>query len=452
VSLAPPLLSLYDPPAEAEGSLDPLGLASTYDTLADLVFPDFTVRMRRPRMVTAIAVGARVCQGFEDEIAADRITPAYLVFEWLVVEGHVRHPEAAPAGESRRLPGSQKVETAIRDGHRVSHGSYLKVPKVFGITGIYKRLAQALQLTTAEIALDDGGIELIQAWERDQNLPGFWSGVSGGSGGGAPGAALRDDLVRAVRSGLAAGHTTAPPRWPHWATLARIFHPALAGRSERAILFDRLRDPAMTRSADPGAASARAELVAALQEHGRAVARDEEPAFLRGLQRRCSPLLRSRLRQIDAFEAFARPLTDALSWLRHLGALSGSGAVIPADFAGVPRIPELVDRIARGRDGVAEAFAEAAAPQDLQALLDRFRGADAASKLFPLLLEHHEEVQRRKPPDGKRSWFEHGRHDEVFVRAPYRLPEPPSGADLYVFEYRTPSVAQFLADLGKIRR
>jgi hypothetical protein len=402
-------------------------------------------------MVTAIAVGARVCQGFEDEVAADRVTPAYLVFEWLVVEGHVRHPEAAPAGETRRLPGSQKVETAIRDGHRVSHGSYLKVPKVFGITGIYKRLAHALQLTTAEIALDDGGIELIEAWERDQDLPGFWSGAVERSGSAPTGAALRDDLARAVKSGLAAGHSTAPPRWPHWPVLARVFHPALAGRRERAVLFARLQDPAMTRSADPGAASARAELIAALQERGRTLPRDEEPAFLRGLQRRCSPLLRSRLRQIDQFEAFARPLTDALSWLRHLGALSGSGAVTPADFAGVPRMPKLVERIARGLDGVAEAFAEGTIPPDLQSLLDRFRGADSPAKLFPLLLEHHEEVQRRKPPDGKRSWFEHGRNDEVFVRAPYRLPEPPNGADLFVFEYRTPSVAQFLADLGKVR-
>ena len=80
VGLAPPILSLYDPPESGEGSIDPLSLQPTYERLAERIYPFVTVRMKRPRFLTAIAAVARVCEGFEDELAKDGTTPAWLVW------------------------------------------------------------------------------------------------------------------------------------------------------------------------------------------------------------------------------------------------------------------------------------------------------------------------------------------------------------------------------------
>src|SRR5437899_2268241 len=75
-----PFLTLPDPPQSGEGALDPLGMATIGDRLADWVLPGMTARMSRPRFLTAIAVSAVVCDGLEETVAADGMTPAYLVF------------------------------------------------------------------------------------------------------------------------------------------------------------------------------------------------------------------------------------------------------------------------------------------------------------------------------------------------------------------------------------
>src|SRR5438034_1254444 len=85
-----PFLTLPDPVTTGEGILDPLGLATISDRLADRILPGLAARMNRPRFLTAIAISALVCDGLEEEIAADGITLAYLVFEWLLVEGFAR--------------------------------------------------------------------------------------------------------------------------------------------------------------------------------------------------------------------------------------------------------------------------------------------------------------------------------------------------------------------------
>ena len=76
--LSAPVLSAYDPLTSAEGSIDPLGLASTYERLADAILPGITVRMRRPRFLTAIAVGAYVCSDLpSDTLAKDSVSPPW---------------------------------------------------------------------------------------------------------------------------------------------------------------------------------------------------------------------------------------------------------------------------------------------------------------------------------------------------------------------------------------
>ena len=134
--------------------------------LADRILPALTVRMRRIRFVTAMCVAARVCDGYEiDDVATDDVTPPWLVFEWFVVEALVRHKDELDDAEG--VPGGLKVASARRRGHAVSHASYLKTPKVFGFSGIFRRFATQAGVLTDDLTLDDGGHAILAAWEAD---------------------------------------------------------------------------------------------------------------------------------------------------------------------------------------------------------------------------------------------------------------------------------------------
>src|ERR1035437_7385010 len=63
--LRAPFSSEFDPSEEAEGSIDPLGLQPGYERLPDRSSPAVTVRMEHPRFVTAMALGACVCEGWD---------------------------------------------------------------------------------------------------------------------------------------------------------------------------------------------------------------------------------------------------------------------------------------------------------------------------------------------------------------------------------------------------
>src|SRR2546430_2637503 len=101
---SPPTCSVFDPLIQSDASIDPLGLARFYERLADRILPGITVRMRRPRFLTALAVGASICADYgPDAVAADGVTPPYLVFEWWVVEALARASNLL--ADSSQIPG-----------------------------------------------------------------------------------------------------------------------------------------------------------------------------------------------------------------------------------------------------------------------------------------------------------------------------------------------------------
>jgi hypothetical protein len=69
------------------------------------------------------------------------------------------------------------------------------------------------------------------------------------------------------------------------------------------------------------------------------------------------------------------------------------------------------------------------------------------SDLFASLLERHAQVQRAKPPEGKREWFERGQDGSIFVRVPYRLDERPEFTTDWNRPYRIRAIRSFCADL-----
>jgi hypothetical protein len=437
--LRAPFSSEYDPSEEAEGSIDPLGLQPAYERLADRLLPAVTVRMGRPRFVTAMAVGACVCESWDaDAVSKDDVTPAWLVYEWFVVEAFVRAEESL-TGKSG-IPGIQKVRRAVRNQRPVSAAAYLKTPTVFGFTGVFRRLARGIGILTEDGRLDDGGYELITAWAKDQGLDGIVDASSG------DGHALRERLRRAVSQGMEKGHTT-PQAGEFWRDLAQRFDPGRPGRNEAKALLDRI----LLRA---GPVDMIARMHEALVAQGGVNNREGEAPFLRKLSGRAPADLKQLLTAIDAYESFGRAITDAFNGLRYCASINGGASVdakafsaskaaktaleaLGLSFARIRAHPTLLEW-ERDQTGLVQA-------------LERFEGVRNGADLFDAVLDYHEQVQGNKPPNGKRAWFERAPRAKVVVRSGYSLYEPPEGQGGYVHEYRIPTFSRFLADLGAFR-
>lgn len=451
ISLNPPVLSLPDPRESAEGSIDPLGLQMTYEHLAGRVYPFMTVRMSRPRFLTAIAAIARVCEGLEDTVASDGITPAWLVCEWYMVEGLVRRRAVVPNDQWWGIAGSMKVRQTIDRGRPLGAAQYLKTPKVFGFTGIYKTLAVGLQIVTDDIVLDDGGYELLGVWEREQGLDGFLDDDRG-SGRGSQ---LRKDLRAAVEVSLRKGYTDRRSGWSVWNSIVDHLQPGTVGRREGKYLRHRVADDSLFSPRDPEAAAMRRELLAHLEKRGLCVPEDgDEAAFFReilGGRISASEELRERLRAIDAYEALCRPIEDALRFIFHLSTERAGAPVSKEAFAAHEFSKRLASVVGPATRRVADAFVGIELEPEVTSLIVRYEEVRNASDLWATVLTHHDDAQRRKPPDGKRPWCEHV-PEGVVVRPQYRQRDRPPGDDSYVRDYRTSTASQFLQDLGALPR
>ena len=438
--LRAPISSEYDPSDEAEGSIDPLGLQPGYERLADRLLPAVTVRMGRPRFVTAMALGACVCEGWDADAVSqvDGVTPPWLVYEWFVVEAFVRAEESL-TGKSG-IPGIQKVRRALRNQRPVSAAAYLKTPAVFGFTGVFRRLAREVGILTEDGRLDDGGYELIAAWAKDQGLDGIVDASSG------DGQVLRERLRRAVSQGMDKGHTT-PQVGEFWRDLAQRLDPARPGRKEATVLLSRI----LSRAGPVDMiASVNEALVAQKGIHGR----EDEAPFLRKLSGRAPGGLKQLLTAIDAYEAFGRAITDAFNGLRYCASINGGAPVdakaFSASKAAKAALEALGPSVARIR--MHPTLLEWERDQvGLAQAIERFEGLRHGTDLFDAVLDYHEHVQGNKPPNGKRSWFERAPQGRVVVRSGYSLYEPPEGRGDYVHEYRIPTFSGFLADLGAFR-
>lgn len=446
VSLDTPYLSEFDPSTEAEGGVDPLSLQRTYERLAERVYPFVTVRMSRPRFVTAMAAGAHVCRDILEEVAADEVTPAWLVFEWHVVEALVRCSDQISDDQRWGIPGISKVGSAIGQNRRVSAATYLKTPKIFGFTGIYRRLAYGLQLLDDQLRLDEGGFELVRAWEEDQGMGGFLAGNDG------KGAQFREGLRRAVEGAMGKGHTSQASRWPLWETITRAFRPDAAGLKEAAVIATRLsRADLRQHPEDPQAAEMRREMITHLEARGQAVSRPDEPSFFQDLGARASDALRKRLEAIAAYEALCRLLDDSFRLILHMSTQRGAAPVDAGDFAAHELAKHHAASLEPAINRLEEAFAGSLWEDAVVGLVRRrYSAVRDAPSLFWAVLEHHEKAQASKPPDGKRPWVE--RVPGAVVRPAYRRPDPPAEGDHFVHDYRTDTVSGFLQDLRRLPR
>ena len=168
--------TLYDPVLADEGTLDPLGLTSIADRLGNRLVPGVRERMRHPRFLTAIAAGARVCEPFYDAVCTDGFSEPFQVFEWIMVQALYRTYKDEPE-QLRGMPGTLKAREAYRKNDPLSRNRYLKNAYTFGFHGVYRTLAEAMDIATDSILGEKGDL-LLRAWEEEQNMAAFIFGQS----------------------------------------------------------------------------------------------------------------------------------------------------------------------------------------------------------------------------------------------------------------------------------
>jgi hypothetical protein len=382
-----------------------------HERLADRILPHLDERMQRPRFITAVVVGARVCDEFgRDELAADGVTPPWLVFEWYAAEALIRR--AIGTGSELGSPGGASARAA-------NAPMYLPRPRR-GFSSIYERAAIGLDVLTEDHRLTCAGAELLRAWERDQELEGFLSGAFG------PGARLRCELTRAVERGLTAGHAV-PPRSDVHRHLARVLCPAAIGPRERRVLLEQLRHTASVPGCHPQALEMRRELVDALVDRGHPVDRQAEAAFFRQVRQSASTALTRRLNAIDEYESLLRPIDHARSIVRNLRAELGD--VRASDFAAQEPVPRLAERVRRAASSIGENSPLLDWEPEAGQLAERFYPVTDARSLFEIVLRDEALVGER-PDDASAS--------------------EPAERHSYRHAYRSPILSRFLADLGRL--
>ena len=420
-----PFLTEADPDKLGEGSIDPLGLATIAERLANTIAPDVTARMNRIRFLTAIAVGAVVAGVIDEEVGSDLRTPPYLAFEWLVVESFARKS----GGDLNGVPGIGKAGRMLTrswDAH-LDAASYLQVPKVFGFHGVYKRLSRGLRHIDDGLILLAEGDELVRVWEREQRLPGFADCAYR-----TPGGRLVKSLRGQVISALTKGRVTTKARHGIWRALHDTLAPGRAGRRERKTLWDALTDEQQP---------VRRELVMGLRQNSDW---ETEASALRALASDASMDLRTRLVAIERYERVAGMLTSVFRTMQRASTGEGLRAIRPERL----RAEESVVRASKDLPGAMAVAAEALdsldVGDDLERQLGVFSERHSPAFLVDVVLSHHEGVQEGK--GGKRPWIERSGKG-FYVRPPFRTTQGPPSPDEYVHPYRVGAISRFIEDL-----
>ena len=427
-----PFMTSYDPVGTSEGTLDPLGLYQIADQLAVQLVPAVRERMRRIRFVTAMAVGAMVTEGLEEDPKYLDASP-YLIWEWLVVEAIVR--QIADGNESFGVPGRHMARRAIEQHGYLDARSYLKTPRIFGFHGIYKRLAVHLGLVDVHLGFGTNTEKLADAWARGQGL-----------GGLSEAKPIISRWREAVRKSLGERPPRAKPGWigENWRELASSFSPAAAHRTEKHSLERLLLEP---KDRPLGALPAIWQLQA---DYNDDEFREEDlHDRLENAQPSYGPLLDA----IRWYESFARSLQDAFDVLKAEAARPDAQGFVVSEIARDKDFERSVSQLHQQFEGAHRALgAVAATTISIQNLFaERFEAFSeplASSACASALCEHHLKVQRGKSADGKRPWFDRLGPDRIYIRHRYREARRDIAPGRYLHEYRGRPIGRFRVDLS----
>jgi hypothetical protein len=427
-----PFMTAYDPPGTSEGTLDPLGLYQIADQLAVQLVPAVRERMRRIRFLTAMAVGAMVTEGLEEDPNYLDASP-YLIWEWLVVEAIVR--QMADGNDVGGVPGRHMARRAIDQHGYLDARSYLKTPRIFGFHGIYKRLAVHLGLIDVHLGLGPNTEKLADAWARGQGLAGLSEAKP-----------LISRWREAVRKSSDEKPPRAKPGWirERWVELALSFAPATARAKEKHFLEELLLD---SEDRPLGA------LPAIWQLQGGYVDDQFREEDLHDRLEKRQPSYKPLLDAIRGYESFARSLQDAFDVLKAEAARPDAQGFVVTEIASdkdfKSSVSELHKRFETAYGALGEVVITSLSIQNL--FTERFEAFSEpleSGACALALCEHHLKVQRGKSSDGKRPWFDRLGPDRIYVRHRYREARRDIAPGRYLHEYRGRPIGRFRADLS----
>ncbi|MGE3491263.1 MAG: hypothetical protein AB7N29_14750 [Vicinamibacterales bacterium] len=426
-----PFLTTYDPLGTSEGTLDPLGLYQIADQLAVQLVPAVRERMQRVRFLTAVAVGSLIVEGLDDDPRHRDASP-YLVWEWLVVEAIVRR--FVTEGDLAGVAGRHMARRAIDKFGYLDARSYLKTPRIFGIHGVYKRLAVHLRLLDVHLGPGPNAERLVDAWARDIDA----------AGGDAK--ALIAKWKSGVRRCLEQGTPQTKTNWSKgsWDELADAFAPGAARANEKRFLR-RLLLGAEGQSV--GAFPAIWELQAGYDPKT-----FEEESLHRELAE-VEPSYGPLLHAIRAYESFARSLQDAFDVLKAEAAKSEAQGYVVPKIADSRDFKKCTANVQRQFEAAHDALGAAAIVNRVSQGLFAERFKVFSEPMPPsacalALCEHHVKIQEGKSATGKRAWFDRLGPDRIYIRHAYREERRDIAPGVYVHEYRGRPIGRFRKDLS----
>jgi hypothetical protein len=424
--------SIYDPVKSEEGTIDPLGLGAISERLASRLLPGIRQRMTRPRFLTAIAAGAHVCHHFYDRVAKDGKTEPFLVFEWYVVQALFKVYNA-DGSQLMGMPGRMKAKDAWLKGDPLSMNRYLKNAYTFGYNGVYRTLAEELDISSPE-ALGEQGDRLLRIWEEEQDLPGFISSQPG------KGKQLFEKLRSAVETGLEKGEVAYPWSWKGFDEIAPLFAPYKGGVREKQLIYELLLDDET---------GYRRELLTSIPSFLEKFQEEEvltDRMFHEFLMERNGSYLKDLLETIKTYEKFGRVLYNTFYLMLEYLADKNRKVPLKELIAQVPGIKDISSFRALFHEA-GNRLLNYKESTHFETLFQSFEGLLKPEDFIPSLIRHHQKIQEEKPPSGKMPWLEEFPDGSYMIRPAYR-DQPHYISDVeYVNQYRLDSLLNFNHDL-----
>lgn len=463
-----PLATSYDPAEDPPGSIDPLGTLGPAQRIAEVLFPGFTARMWRPRLLTFAAMASLIAERVAKSHAMgeDSWLAARLGFERLFVSAVVRQQQRDPDEWElavRRLPGSSLARRALRAGDEpLGRRNFLKGQAINGAYGVMSRLARRLDIVDEDDRLSRGGEELLLAWAGDEELPGLLDEDKSGS----PGRQWLDRFVNKTVDHISQDRWLSPG-WSGWRELAERLRPDRAGTQERRVLRRLLEnDPVRSRCLSILRERDVLSLYRAATASGGRADQDRT-VLVEGVLRSLAPdgsaedkVIDLAVRLADTYEQVASLLESALNGLLW-GLTRRGGQAKPTELEADPYLRPLFLSVCRQLPAPARRLKEligemSSVPQvadlnPVEPLDDLAVQASVASEnpieLIRTVVSRHRDVQNSKK---KGMWIELGDRWTLLPGFGYAADAPPEPKVTYLHTFRVPNAYSFLGELGLV--
>ena len=426
---------------EGEGRLDPLGLGQLADRIADSYARPVRARMKRIRFLTSMALGGKITPELMDITPAVAGDTPEIAFERVVIESLAR-AGARGLQLDTGIPGITKAQAALMGNLRLDARGYLKTPKVFGFSGVYRPLAATTGLLDPHGGTLPVGDSLLEGLFADAHRDDRFETDPASSD-------FLEWITQATGDGLREGRNTFRRKNPHVHTLALIATPQMAGARERAALSRVLHSPESSAQVEDEAAYL--EVLALISQATEELA--SEVDWVEYMQARGSESLRARMNMLVTFEDFGRDLLWAFETYRFLSSQAVGGipedATLINDEAVATVAETVVQRYRTALTAMERATNFGVDPEIPSRFAQSFADFDhglTAYELIDALMLHHGEVQGSKPPNGKRSWLE-SVNGRWVCRPLFGIWEPVERRVDFIHPYRFDTLVKFLADV-----